>query len=183
LRRLLPLLVLATGLSLSQGSLRADETTTTTVTVRSDSPSRTSPKRFGLGLELGSPTSLSGKIWMDSVNAWDFAVGGGGYYSYWDGQERVTGFSGLVAHADYLWHHYGVFGGPGSDLGEKIPIYLGFGGVFATPGFVGVRAVLGLTYIFAEPFDLFLEVAPTLGLGQAVGYGGLDAGLGGRFYF
>lgn len=138
------------------------------------------PKRLGLGVMLGSPTGLSGKVWMDHVNAWDFAVGSLGYYY---GRDKAFGYYGFVAHADYLWHHYDVFGEQGSEAARKVPVYLGLGGTLATPGFIGIRGVVGVTYISDEPFDFFVELAPTLGFGEAAAFGGVDAGLGARYYF
>jgi hypothetical protein len=147
-------------------------------------------KHFGLGLELGTPTLLTAKIWMDPVNAWDIGLGGLGYY--YTGPDRVQRITGFVAHVDYLWHHYGVFSSrpvkgkekDDADFYDKMPFYVGVGGVMATPdGFFGVRGVFGVTYLFDAPFDVFLEAAPTLGLTPVAGYGGVDLSLGGRFYF
>lgn len=135
------------------------------------------PKNFGLGLIVGLPTGLSGKLWVDRVNAWDFALGSFGYNG-----ERNLGFGGFIAHADYLWHRYGVFGEAGSEAAEQVPLYFGVGGVVATP-FIGARAVAGITYISVQPFDFFVELAPTVVFGPNGSFGGIDLGLGGRYYF
>jgi hypothetical protein len=131
--------------------------------------------KFGLGLVLGDPSGLSGKLWLDREHAVDFALGTYGYYL---GQT----YNGVNLHADYLWHRYGVFGNRSTEVGTRMPLYLGVGGVLSSPGTLGARGVVGVTYIFEQPFDVFLELAPTLLLAPDVGVG-IDAGLGGRFYF
>ncbi len=132
-------------------------------------------KGLGLGLMLGEPTGISGKLWLDPVHAVDFALGSFGYYV-------GSPYNGVNVHADYLWHYYGIFGGRGSEAYRRLPLYVGAGGVFSSPGLAGVRGVMGITYIFDAPFDVFLEVAPTLVIAPGVGMG-TDEGLGGRFYF
>lgn len=132
-------------------------------------------KDIGLGLIFGAPTGLSGKVWLDRTHAVDFAIGSFGYYV---GRQ----YSGLNVHADFLWHYFGVFGDRGSVAATHLPLYLGIGGVFNSPAVAGVRGVLGISYIFDQPFDLFFEVAPTLVIAPDTGMG-TDAGLGGRFYF
>jgi hypothetical protein len=130
---------------------------------------------LGLGLMLGEPTGISGKLWLDPVHAIDFALGSFGYYV-------GSPYDGVNIHADYLWHYYGIFGDRASEAYRRMPLYLGAGAVFSTPGVAGVRGVMGVTYLFDAPFDLFLEIAPTLVLAPSVGLG-TDAGFGGRFYF
>jgi hypothetical protein len=130
---------------------------------------------LGVGLVLGEPTGISGKLWLDREHAVDFALGTFGEYL---GQYQ----EGVNLHADYLWHRYGVFGNHDSDIGRKMPVYVGVGGVLSTPGVLGARGVVGVTYLFDQPFDIFFELAPTLLLAPGVGLG-IDAGLGGRIYF
>jgi hypothetical protein len=131
---------------------------------------------FGLGLILGAPSGLTGKLWLDGSQAVDIAVGNFGYYV------GSPYNSSLNVHVDYLWHYFGVFGGPGSAAYRQLPVYVGVGGMFSSPDVAGARVVLGITYLFNAPFDLFFEVAPTLVVAPIVGMG-TDAGLGGRFYF
>ena len=132
-------------------------------------------KDVGLGVMVGAPTGLSGKVWLDDVHAVDFAIGSFGYYV-------GRPYTDLNVHADYLWHYFGVFGDRGSTVYSHMPLYLGLGGVFNSPAVAGVRGVFGISYIFDQPFDVFLELAPTLVVAPGVGMG-TDAGLGGRFYF
>lgn len=133
-------------------------------------------RRWGVGLRAGSPSGLTAKYWFDNENALDMAVGAYGYYA-------GSAYSGLNVHADYLWHRYGVFGDFTSKSYRLMPLYFGIGGMFSSPGVAGVRTVAGITWLFDEnPFDLFFDLAPTLVVAPAMGFG-IDAGLGGRFYF
>ena len=139
------------------------------------SPAR-AHKDFGLGLIAGDPSGLSGKVWMDDKHAIDFAVGTFGYY-------LGNRYAGVNVHADYLWHYFGVFGRPSSEPYHRMPLYVGAGAVISTPNTAaGARAVFGWSYIFPQPFDVFIELAPTLVVAPYTGFG-IDSGLGGRFYF
>ena len=131
--------------------------------------------QVGLGVMAGSPSGLTLKYWYNHENALDIAIGNFGYY---------TGayYPGFNMHVDYLWHRYGVFGSPMDAAYSQMPIYVGFGGLISNPGVAGARAVFGLTWLFVNPFDVFFELAPTLVVTPALG-SGIDAGLGGRFYF
>ncbi len=133
------------------------------------------PRRLGLGLTIGQPSGLSGKIWLDATHAVDFAAGSFGYYT-------GSSYNGVNIHVDYLWHRYGLFGRLGSDARTRMPLYVGVGALFTAPNVAGVRVPFGITYLFRQPFDMFFELAPTLILAPAAG-SGVDAGLGGRFYF
>ncbi len=133
-------------------------------------------RNFGLGLVAGDPTGLSLKYWKGSTNA----IQGSLAWSF-----LKNGY--LRANADYLWHDYDLI------TVEKgsLPLYYG-PGVTLWAGRVrddhgganiGVRGVCGLEYIFkGAPFDLFLELAPTLDLAPATGLW-LQGGLGARYYF
>ena len=169
-------------------------------TAASSLPAR--EKTLGLGVMLGDPTGVSGKLWLSDTQALDFAVGTFGYY-------RGYRYGGVNVHADYLWHFFDVFGREGIDASRKLPLYFGVGGMFSTAGTpynpnngpspagpwsyngpnppdtnatAGVRGVIGITYIFSHPFDVFAEVAPTVIVTPDAGFG-IDSSIGGRFYF
>lgn len=136
-----------------------------------------SSHRLGIGGTLGTPTGFSAKYWFDRENALNLALGAYGFYG-----GRYAG--GATLHLDYLWHHYGVFGSPSSAAYEHLPIYIGVGGLFSSPDVTGARAVFGLTWLFEDaPFDLFFDLAPTLVIAPYYSGIGVDAGLGGRYYF
>jgi len=131
---------------------------------------------LGLGLRLGAPAGLTLKYWMDNEDALDLAVGAYGYY-------RGNYTSDINMHLDFQHHQFGVFGSPGSEVYNQLPIYYGVGAMLNGPDVLGLRLVGGLTWLFENnPFDLFFDLAPTLVITPGPGFG-IDAGLGGRFYF
>jgi hypothetical protein len=111
---------------------------------------------FGLGLILGSPTGLSGKVYLSRKNAIDFAVGDFPVYH-----------RGLGVHVDYLWHPVML----ADDQAFFLPLYFGIGArVFDhhTDRYddhlhVGARAPLGILFDFKRvPIDIFIELALVL---------------------
>lgn len=143
---------------------------------------------FGLGLMLGEPTGLSGKLWTGGDRALAFGLawglGGGGY---------------LHAHADYLFHNSSLFNVNSGKLmlhyGPGIRLRSWSGGRYWNRGRyyyyndrashvrLGIRIPVGLTYaIEGAPLDVFLEVAPALDLlpGTSADF---DGAIGIRFYF
>lgn len=117
-----------------------------------------SPGTFGLGLILGGPTGLSGKLFLSDALAVDFAAG---YYRGFGGDHGGGG------HADLLIHPFSL-----GDLGVfSMPLYFGVGGRVAADrdmgrfdtedGLdVGVRVPLGVAFEFNRlPLDIFLELA------------------------
>jgi len=138
---------------------------------------------FGVGFIVGEPTGLSIKKWLDSKHALDAGLG-------WSS----SGSSSLHLHGDYLLHQNDLLRGLASDLNlsGQLSTYIGVG---ARAKFrdnkhndkddtlVGVRVPLGITYLFADaPVDLFLEVVPTMDLVPDSDFG-INAALGGRYYF
>src|SRR3569623_1691068 len=73
-------------------------------------------KTFGLGLELGEPTGLNGKLFLQPDQAIDFGVGDI-YHHYYGGD-------GLHLYFDYLWHPVSL----DSNESFELPIYVGIGG-------------------------------------------------------
>jgi hypothetical protein len=135
---------------------------------------------FGLGLCLGEPAGVTAKYWFDRNHAMDAAVGWG----YWP-------HKGLAIYADYLYNLYTLI--PAGSVPFDLLFYIGIGGKV---GFwekhegkggvgVGVRVPFGLTMVFTSaPFDVFLEITPSVGLGGPGDvYFDLDGCIGGRFYF
>jgi len=125
---------------------------------------------FGLGIIVGEPTGLSGKLWTGEKTAFD----GGAAWSF-------KGES-LQLHMDYLLHNFNVI------PVEKgmLPIYYGIGGrinLEEDDTRAGIRIPLGLNYHFENaPVDLFLELVPTLDLVPETDFT-LCGGIGARFFF
>ena len=127
---------------------------------------------FGLGIIVGEPTGLSGKLFLSDANAIDGAVA-------WS----FSGDNSFHLHGDYLYHNYTLF-----DVEKgKLPLYFGIG---ARINFredaddnIGIRIPVGLTYLFdGAPFDVFVEVVPVLELTPDTEFE-LEGAFGGRFYF
>ncbi|HUH01501.1 MAG TPA: hypothetical protein VML75_05865 [Kofleriaceae bacterium] len=111
---------------------------------------------FALGIVVGEPTGVSGKLFLDrGTHAIDFGIGfGSGYYD--DHGTRV--------HADYLWHPSVVASNRTFDL----PFYVGVGALLGNArhmgyrdrGQLGVRLPIGLDMYFRQaPIDVFFELA------------------------
>ena len=109
---------------------------------------------FGLGVEWGQPGDwgISGKIWLDRVNAFQPAV-------------KFNGGGDVILQLDYLWHAFAM--ARMSDEGGIFPIYIGLGGnvILQNAPTLAVRVPLGITYIFNRkvfPLDIYFQIAPTL---------------------
>jgi hypothetical protein len=131
---------------------------------------------FGLGGCLGTPTGLSGKLWLGSENAVQFSFGGD-----WGQFKDVAGtFDFLV--------HFRPINVEGDDF--ALPVYAG-GGIkaevdWSQPGgdlFMGPRVVLGGTVLVPTlPVDIFIEIAPTIYVYEFFGWA-MDGQIGARYYF
>ena len=153
---------------------------------QADGVSSVSPngRSFGLGLELGAPTSINAKFMLTSNTGIVVGIGAGVWYD-----------AALSLHADYLWHplvaHFdnGTFsayigGGAWASLGLAGPHY-GYYRPYTYEGPVGIggRLPLGLAVAFNEfPIEAFVEVVPAIEVFPGFGVFG-QGGLGARFYF
>jgi hypothetical protein len=131
---------------------------------------RAQDRGFGLGVILGEPTGLSGKLWVSGSEAIDAGMA----WSF-----RKPGF--LHLHADYLWHfplHVREV--------ERFSLYAGIGGrlgIRESKPLVGIRIAGGFAYWpKGTPLDIFVEFAPVVDLAPATEFGG-NGGIGIRFFF
>jgi hypothetical protein len=120
-------------------------------------------KTFGLGVELGGPTGLTGKYFLDSGNqALQFGLGGyAGYY---------RDFYGYHLYFDYLWHPVSLV----SASAFELPLFVGLGvrlwdfddrrDRFDDDGqAIGLRVPVGIAFDFNNvPIDIFLQLVPSL---------------------
>lgn len=149
-------------------------------------------KTFGLGLELGVPTGLTGKYFVSPSGALDFGIGAiYSHYYYGDG---------LHLYADYLWHPVSLASTPAFEL----PFYVGVGLRYwdfeycdrQVCGYggsaVGVRVPLGLAFDFNNtPLDIFVQLVPVIDFLDGDYYDryddrahlGVDLSLGLRYWF
>jgi hypothetical protein len=149
-------------------------------------PASASPqgKKFGVGLALGSPSSVTGKYFVDHNLALDFGLD----------FLRYGGAFGF--HGDFLWHSTPLVSN--GDL--ELPLYIGGGAQLAfwndgyyyhrhwgywgdRDGFnMGLRMPLGMAvWLRKVPLEVHLELGPELWLlGPSMG---LFGALGVRNYF
>lgn len=125
---------------------------------------------FGLGVILGEPTGISGKLWTGHGTAIDGAVA-------WSFEKE----SSMHVHGDFLLHKLRL---SEVDKGELLPYY-GIGGrlKFEDDSKIGVRVPLGMKYLFENsPLDFFLEIVPILDLAPSTDFS-LNGAIGIRYFF
>ena len=127
--------------------------------------------KFGLGILVGEPTGITGKVWFDQRHALDV------------GASWLFHGESFYLTVDYLFHSAPV----ARTASFELPLYIGVGGLLAAgrkhDAGVGVRVPLGLAFEFRSvPLELSLEVAPGVLLVPGTGFN-IDGGLGLRYYF
>ena len=145
-------------------------------------------RNFGLGFELGDPTGIVGKLWLNRTNALDFGVGFYGYsYGFCNTANGNCngGYQNFSFHVDYLWQSNLV------KSTAQLDWHIGGGGraIVWNDGnrghvAVGARMPVGLDLMFNNPdfLELFFEIAPAVYIGPAL-WLQFEGGLGVRFYF
>jgi hypothetical protein len=132
---------------------------------------------FGLGVSLGAPTGLAGKVWFGDWMGVQFGVGGD---LGWPGDFAVT--------TDYVVHIRPFETGSPE---YSVPLYFGGGinlstntSLYANDIFFGPRLVGGANVLVrALPIDLFVEVAPTFLVVAPTPTWSFDGAMGVRYYF
>jgi hypothetical protein len=127
--------------------------------------------KYGLGIIVGEPTGLSGKLKLSEVNSFDGAIG-------WS----FNKYSAFHLHADYLFNVV--------KLGYDFPLYVGVGGRIklssgdkGDDSRLGIRIPIGVVYQPAsKPFDIFFETVPILDLVPSSEFN-WNAAAGVRYYF
>jgi hypothetical protein len=137
---------------------------------------------FGLGIQLGAPSGITGKVYLGGRrNALDFTFGAAYYDRYLWG--------GIWAQVAYHWHVAELTSGNG----VTIPFRVGIGGFVSTyyygwdrgpyDAVIGARVPFGLDFdLESAPVQFYIEagidvtVLPPLGIG-------VDGGIGARYYF
>ena len=142
---------------------------------------------FGLGIALGSPTAITGKVWLTNSTAFDFGLG----YSSRDY---------FLVYGDYLLHRTGVFGA--NELTRELNAYFGLGlGIYSwdrnyyyqdrpagwrrKEGDVGVyaRIPFGVEWNPRDPpLGVFAELVPGISLIPSIDVI-INAAVGIRYYF
>lgn len=132
-------------------------------------------KSAGVGAVIGSPTGLTGKLWLDATHAVDTTLA-------WN----TSGYSAVHIHADYLTEKIGKF----KTSSYPIDLFYGIGGRVSSYSSkdrngigLGLRAPLGLSYQMYDPnIEFFGEIAAVLELVPSTDVI-LNIGIGGRYYF
>jgi hypothetical protein len=136
---------------------------------------------FGLGVQLGAPSGLSGKLYLGGRrNAVDFTVGGA--------YEDDLLWDGIWAQVSYHWHLVELTSGEG----VTIPFRAGIGGFLSSVYYgyawdgdvvLGARAPFGLDFdLEVAPVQFWVEVAVDLTVLPPLRVG-MDGGIGARYYF
>jgi len=130
---------------------------------RGDSRGFEANKTFGLGLEVGEPTGLTGKYFVSDSTALDFGVGWiYSHYYYGDG---------VHLYGDFLWHPTSLV----SAAAFEMPFYVGLGlrywdfdycdnRVCTYDGSaIGLRIPVGIAFDFNNvPLDIFAQLVPVI---------------------
>lgn len=142
---------------------------------------------FGAGVMFGDPTGLTGKYWLNRINAFDVGLS----YSFG---------SYFAILGNYLWHFPNAFSGSSSQVAHEFIPYIGIGGVlFFDTGdshndsfihrevdddvALGVRIPLGIEFLpRGAPIGVFVELVPGLGIAPGI-FGFFQGDIGIRFYF
>jgi hypothetical protein len=149
-------------------------------------------KKFALGLELGEPSGLNGKVFVSRSGAVDFGVGWI-YSPYYYGD-------GFHIYADYLWHPTSL----ASTSAFELPFYIGGGLRFWDFNYcdqqvcnfggtaIGLRIPVGISFDFNRvPLDIFVQLVPVIDFVNGDYYDrfrdrahlGIDLSLGLRYWF
>ena len=148
-----------------------------------------SNKTFGLGLELGAPTGLTGKYFLSADRALQFGIG---TIYHWRDRDGVN------VYLDYLWHPLSLASNPAFEL----PLYFGIGGrIWAVDDYrfrddrydngvygLGVHVPVGIAFDFNNvPLDIFIQLAFVLdfyvGDYDRTVYGDVNGSAGVRYWF
>ena len=108
--------------------------------------------RLAVGVIVGEPTGVSGKLWLSHAGAVDAAAA-------WS----FVNQGAVHLHADYLLHNHDLI----KVESGTAAVYYGLGGrlKFGTQTSVGVRIPVGIEYLLAEiPVGVFAELGPVLDL-------------------
>jgi hypothetical protein len=132
---------------------------------------------YGIGVILGSPTGLSGKLILGRRSA--IAVHAG-----WS----IIGDKGLHITGDHQFLFPGVIQRDDGTPNKDVVLYAGIGGRFRfkeregdNDFHLGVRIGGGIEY-FVEQFGFFFELYPVVDIVPETGFD-FEGGIGARFYF
>lgn len=132
---------------------------------------------IGVGIVLGEPTGVTGKLYLKPQHALEAALGTGTYDDRRDTR--------LWLHVVYLWHPSVLHSDPAFELGW----HFGVGGFISDRHnidrtAIGARAPIGLDFTLEKvPLQFFVDVSADLELVPDTLVLNLGLGLGGRYFF
>lgn len=146
-------------------------------------------KTFGLGLQVGAPTAITGKLKLEPNSALVFTVGGAWSWGYGYGLELSVGY---VIHPSMLASYEALnlnwyVGGALDVLLRGDPHYHSqFAwqyGYWSSPIGIGAHVPIGLDFqLRAVPLSIYLELTPGIDVFPYLGIR-LGGALGARFFF
>lgn len=145
---------------------------------------------FGLGFAIGAPSSLVGKVFLNSVNSVDFGVSllrSGRWCRNVPGPENCDRFRTIGLFADYLWSDTLARGTAQLDwhLGAGGRMWIGNNDYDDEDDFwLGGRMPVGIDLTFDRPnfLEVFLDIAPVVYVVPVLEFD-IEAFVGVRFYF
>ena len=130
---------------------------------------------FGLGVAVGAPAGVTGKLWLGDWSGIQFTAGG-----------DLGRMGDLATTVDYVVHFRPI--DTGTDE-YSIPLYIGggFSGSWnwteMQKGYIGPRLVTGLTVLVTSmPIEIYVEMAPTFYILEDLSWS-IDGQFGARYYF
>jgi hypothetical protein len=125
------------------------------------------PRDMGIGVAVGQPTGVAGKLWLDKNLAVDAFAG---YH-----------FSGdFDLHGDLLYHAFSIL----PIEHGRLPLYFGLGGrvLLGDDDQFGLRVPIGVSFLFPDnPIEVFGELAPVMKVTSGVA-AYMDFLVGARVY-
>ncbi len=145
-------------------------------------------RQYGFGFQIGEPTALTAKVFVNPITAFDFGLGFGGCHDH-DGHRYRCGSlaSYLSLHLDYLYQENIL------NRTNRLDWYVGLGGrvVVWADGLddngrdllLIARVPVGLAVTFRRPsfLEVYLELAPGMIVFDYLDLA-IDFGLGVRAY-
>jgi hypothetical protein len=153
-------------------------------------------RQYGVGLMVGDPSGLSGKVWLSRTNAIDVGLGAYGFGPPGDcvrngpapaicgrGWDQNT----LSVHADYLWESKIIEGRLAQldwHVGGGARALVVSGQCAGDCWDLGVRGPIGLDLTFQRPtfLEVFFELAPAFYV-VPIAFFSFEGALGVRGYF
>jgi len=137
---------------------------------------------LGIGIILGEPTGLSGKLWISNHSAFDLGIA----WAFYNNENSSEPYNEIPPpyfslHCDYLYHFFNLLTVPSGSLS----VYCGGGivlRIIETGIILGLRIPAGFVYLVEKiPLDIFVEIVPVMELIPGTMVSG-NGGIGIRYF-